>query len=260
MNKSPEMTGLFASQEKLMEEELTVGKIITFDSPEQQKSTKVKIIKVHKVLGYGAISSWVADVEIELVDVPDAQPFRMAIKKFREDDLDSVIDSATDLKNSYLNHRILQRIGVPTWNTYRINEDEKMALMTLGTYGDNVVVTGNDASNFFDKNPIIQIRNQKELSFEILQSLNVLESNGYRLKSDAWGISFTALKDQPGTYDVHLIAADLDTLENVNDPEYKEKYPEGIDNRQQLLRALWDIYPGSEDQKQLFVRDVMPTL
>lgn len=263
MNESPETAGQFTSQEQQAVEELQPGKTIVFNSPEQQKSTDIKIVKVHKVLGCGAISSWVADVEVEVVGVPgrkSTHPLRMAIKKFREDDPGAVIDSATELRNSYANHRVLQKIGIPTWNTYRINEGEKMALMTLGTYEGNVVVTGNDSYNPFESNPVAQIHNGVELSLEIVRSLNALEHGGYRLKADAWGISFVPLKDQPGTYDVHLLVADLDTLENVNDPEYKEKYPKGIDSRQQLLRALWDIYPGTEDEKQSFVQDVMPAM
>ena len=237
------------------------GNTFSFEDPDQGKSTTLKISKLNKILGSGSYASWVADVDVELANESDTahKTHRMALKKYRADE--PHVD--THVEQAYKNYRLLKSTGIPTWGTYRINREHKLALMTLGAKDGETLITVNDgedhASNeMFEKNPITVIANFKEFISQIKSIIDTTSEHVLRLHSDAWGIAFKPVEGKPGPYILTPLIADLDGIDTSDDPYYETHYGADIqdawkrENLQFLSSALFGILPGNDEEKRAF--------
>ena len=93
-----------------------------------------------------------------------------------------------------LQKKILQSTGIPTWDTYRINYEHKLALMTLGARDGDTLITVNDgeshvSNEMFEKNPITVVANFKEFISQVKSIIDTTSEHVLRLHSDAWGVT-----------------------------------------------------------------------
>jgi hypothetical protein len=175
------------------------------------------------------------------------------------------------LKLSYINYRILKRIGVPTWVTYRINEQHRLALMTLGEKENGILLTTNDFDNIikerqFAENPVLKIENEGEFIAKVLLILEKLDTHGYKLHPDSYGVIFTPQQNSPGTYRIDIIVSDLDNLNDSKNPIFIEHYGEDLkkrwreENKHNLGTALFGVFPGNRTQKSRFEKSIISKL
>ena len=227
------------------------GRTFSFSDPDQNKSTDVSIVRVNRLLGKGSYG-WVAEVEVALTNEKDPQKHihKMALKKYYE-----TRDSLESLKRSYNNYRMLKKAEIPTWDTYRINEEDRMVLMSLGTTEEEFLVTLNDDEEkhsglaHLRKNPVKDIENMEEFFDQLKSILGKLKSNVYRLHADAWGFSFKENLDKPGLYKVRALVADLDGVDDSNNDFVRKVYGFRLEknfereNREYLGVNLKNVFP-----------------
>ena len=237
------------------------GDTFSFDDPDQGKSTTLKISKLNKILGAGSYASWVADVDVELANESDTvhKTHRMVLKRYRSEESD--VDK--HIEQSYKNYRLLKSTGIPTWDTYRINYEHKLALMTLGARDGDTLITVNDgeshvSNEMFEKNPITVVANFKEFISQVKSIIDTTSEHVLRLHSDAWGVTFKPVDGKPGTYILTPVIADLDGIDTSDNPFYETHYGAGIqdawkrENLQFLNNALYGILPGNDEEKRAF--------
>lgn len=254
----------FVAERKKMEEDKIEGNVFSFDDPEKNKSTRLKINKVIRVLGSGCYSWWVAEVNVELADQTGSEEVthNMAIKRYGGE------KARQDLKKSHNNYRTLKEAEIPTWDTYRINEEHKLALMTLGVKENEIMRTANDFDSkpdteWFKRNPVEKIENLDEFVKKASLILKKLNAHGYRLRGDSYGIVFKPQPNASGVYDLDIIVADLDSLDKSDNPYYQNAYGKNIkkawekENKESLSAALFCAFPGNRDQKVAFVESIM---
>ena len=263
MERKPE--NYFASQKESIKKDKIESGIFSFNDPEQHKSTRLKINKVNRVLGSGSYSRWVAEVNVELANdtATEKKTHNMVIKRYEEEGSDAV----QDLRESYENFRALKKIDMSTWDTYRINEEHKLALMTLGVKENEILLTANDSDEInidqFRGNPVKKIENLNEFVAKASLILEKANMYGYRLRADTYGAIFKPQPNNPGVYKLDIIISDLDSLDSSKDPHYIENYGNDIkerwreENKDNLSNALWCIFPGSRDEKEAFRESIM---
>ncbi len=238
-----------------------IGNTFSFDDPDQGKSTVLKISKLNSILGEGAYASWVADVDVELAgdSGTEKKTHRMALKKYRENE--PRVDE--HVQQSYKNFRLLKSKGIATWDTYRINQEHKLALMTLGARNEGVLVTVNDkgehaSKEVFEKNPMDAVANFGEFISQTKSIIAKLREHVLRVNTDAWGIEFVPVEGKPGAYKLRLLVADLDGIDTSDNPYNIENYGADIQdawNRENLYFlhiALRGILPGDKKEKEAF--------
>ena len=249
---------------KKIEREGVVGSTFDFSDPDQEKSTCVMVKNVNNVLGFGDFSSWVASVNVELVNGSHSRLKNMVIKKFAHDaDFDGPA-----LRQSYDNFKRCKAAGLPTWTTYRINEEHRMALMTLGTHDASTLRTANDYGILreqhtqFDENPVLKINNLDDLALKCKDILTKEDVAGIRLRRDAYGVIFQALDGQPGVYNVDILVADFDSIDDAMDPRYSDQYSDiktawQEENVVNMADALRRAHPGKKQERKSFADMVM---
>lgn len=240
------------------------GKILTFRDLDNNKETPLKISKIGDTLGNGSFGEWVKEVTVEFENDTTANPVEhhMVLKKYFG-------EGASPLLKSYTNYTMLKKASIPTWTTYRINQENNLALMTNANQENGVLVTANGLSAYskekFEKNPITVVQNMHEFVDELVNICNRANEAGYRLRADTWGVLFTPDVESPGKYTLSALIADLDNLETAEDPYYvrvhgpdkiKEKWKE--ENSDFLFSALVCIYPSKYSEERLmFATEVM---
>ena len=182
----------FIDQEQSIKEDNIEGRVFSFDDPQQNKSTRLKINKINRILGSGSHSRWVAEVNVGLRNDTNTEKatHNMVIKRYEEMGTNAV----EDLRQSYRNYKAFQKVGIPTWDTYRINETHKLALMTLGVKNNDILITANDNDELnmerFKENPVEKIENIDEFAKEASLILKKANMYGYRLRYDNYGVIF----------------------------------------------------------------------
>ncbi|MEN9647220.1 MAG: hypothetical protein RLY57_24 [Candidatus Parcubacteria bacterium] len=247
-------------QEKIEGDEIE-GKVLSFDDLERGKSTDLKINKINRILGSGSYASWVAEVNVELAkdQSSEKKTHNMVMKRYREEGT----DATRNLERSYRNHRTLQSKGIPTWDTYRINEEHKLALMTLGIKDNETLLTATDIGEhpsieLFKQNPLEEVANFDDFVEQVKSILIKANENIFRLRVDMWGVVFKPIADNPGAYELRAIVADLDSLDRSEEPFYQRHYGADIkqrwvqENLDNLSAALFGIYPGNREEKRSF--------
>ncbi len=254
----------FAYLEKVIKRDNIEGKVFSFDDPEQNKSTRLKINKVNRILGSGSYSRWVAEVNVELENDTriEKTTHNMVIKRYEG----KKTDATQDLKQSYENYKALKEIEIPTWTTYRIKEEHKLALMTLGIKEGEILLTANDDDQIdiapLKENPVKKIDNLDEFVLKASQILEKVNIHGYRLSADSYGVIFKPQQNALGVYNIDIIISDLDNLGSSTDPFYVEHYGDDIkerwkkENKDALETALFCIFPGNRGQKERFAKSV----
>jgi len=250
------------------------GNTFSFDDPDQGKSTDLKISKLNKILGAGAYARWVADVDVELPNESGTKnkTHRMALKKYREEPYREELQNDNgNVGQSYKNYRLLKSKGIPTWDTYRINEEHQLVLMTLGANDNEALITANDgddhiSNKIFEENPFREVVNLDDFISQIRLIIAKLNEYTLRLHIDSWGIAFKPVGDKVGSYELRPLIADLDTVDTSDNPYYKKHYGSDIkedwtrENFEFLGIALRKIYPGSSEEKNAFSRLVLGSL
>jgi len=228
-----------------------IGKTIPFSDPNLDKTTDVKINKINRILGKGTFASWVADIEIEVANekTEKTKTRNMAIKKYTEDE-----KVEEYILRSYDNFKILKNLKIPTWDTYRLNIKERLALMTLGCKENEILFTTNDINGPkaepFLESPIKEIENIDEFIAQLKSILKILNENSMSLNGDSWGFVLRSNKEKEGFYSLTALAADIDFV-NTHKNEDVEKI-KGY-NEHNLIVALHFMYPGTKQEKDKFV-------
>ena len=265
-NSANESFGLL---EKFIKHDNIEGKVFSFDDPEQGKSTRLRINKVNRVLGSGDYSKWVAEVNVGLENDAGSEKktHTMVIKRYQ----DEGVDATKDFIKSYKNYKAIYKAGIPTWDTYRINEENKLALMTLGAKEGQILITANDYRDrpemeMFKLNPVKQIQNLDEFIARISMIFKKASLHGFRLRTDMYGLVFKPQGNKAGVYELDVLISDLDGLDVSTDPYYIAHYGDKIketwekENKDNLGNALWCIFPGTADQKREFEESIMRRL
>lgn len=231
-----------------------IGKTITFSDPDLEKNSSVIISKINRILGKGSFCDWVADVQIEIPDekMVEKKTKSMAIKKYKENE-----EVEQQIQRSYNNFKILKKLNISTWDTYRINLSNRLVLMTLGCKNDEILLTTNDVNGpkkeFFKNNPIHKIENIDEFVLQLKDILHNLNKSMISLNADSWGFVFTANKDLKDVYSIRAVVADIDFL-NSHTTEEEKHIPSK--NLWSLILALKFMYPGTEEEIEEFKEDI----
>lgn len=166
----------------------------------------------------------------------------------------------------------MRGLGIATWDTYRINQDHRIVLMTLAAKENQVLLTTNNykleglTADFFEKNPVQKVENIGEFTDYLVDILEKAIQADIVIYHDCWGFIFSAV-DKEGNYKIAPIISDLDSFKEYTfadgTPDYKQKEIKSeipTQNLQNLFTSLFVAYPGSREAKNDFVNKIMNEL
>ena len=245
------------------------GRVLKFDDPDTGKSTEVKIVKVNRILG-GGDGGRVSEVEVEVSneDGTKTKTITMAIKEYWD-------VSKEYLKESYDNYRMLLEADIATWPTYRINEENYTALMTLGSKDGSILLSGNDSigehysNEHFEKNPLKEIENIDEFVEKLKEMLEKINAKVYRTTSDKWFFIFKPSSASTGSYEIDSLIGDLEIIDKGSNPYYKRAYGpdleesfvrENLSHLETALFGAFAVAAGNREAGRAFSKMVMDRL
>ncbi|MEI8337960.1 MAG: hypothetical protein WCF92_02310 [bacterium] len=253
-----------------IEEDKVIGETFDFEDPFNKKTTPVCLKKINQVLGWGEQARWVADVDVEVIseDLSNIKTRKMVVKKFNNENT----NGDKNLVDSYFIFQLLKKFKFPTWDTYRINREHLMALMTSKATENEIILTGLDTIingqriiEFFKNNPIKQISNLDDFVENAKVMINRMDSEDvqFRIWPHQYGVAYKPVASTPGFYEANLLIADLDRLDISIEEPFKQEPKDEIrktwkaDNLKNLRTALKLDFPGTPEERELFVELVM---
>jgi len=262
----------FEIEKQLAKEENIEGKILNFDDPKLGKSTPVRINKINNILGSGDCSFWIADTNIEVAEEnkSDHHNLNVVLKKFRGGMIhkkDTNIERVSkELMDNYQTYKVFKTMGLPTFDTFRVNIEHGLALMTLKTKDGAVLLNTNDMYSGKDRapfveNPIKEISNLDDFVEKLRSILNKTIANRFCPETSSYGIIFKPGDGTSGLYELDVMFVDFGAraFKRYDVDEYFDK--EIIkDNLENLESALSLIFPGTDDEKSDFRKKVMDML
>ncbi|MCB9805993.1 hypothetical protein H6775_02410 [Candidatus Nomurabacteria bacterium] len=196
-----------------------VGQEIEFTDLESDRTTNIHVRQFLGQLGHGVFSSWVAKFSVSLESDSDIT-HQMVIKKYKErQDVD--LEIPEKIQTAYRNFFKIKKAGIPTWDTYRVNLEKRMILMTLGKKDGDIFLTANDLhrqSNILSGLPdSIEIENIDSLKDQAKDIINRLDDSKFALSADCPGLRLSPTGD--GKFTAEIIMADLDVLGDQADTD-----------------------------------------
>lgn len=203
--------------EKPKSPDYLLQRTIQFDSsldPEKNRKSNIKILGIGEYLGRGGYSDWVMSVKVSILDKEEhLGPERdFAIKKY---------NFGESLKCALGTFEMLKANKVKTWTTFRMNQEESLAIMTHGSLGDKFLVTpnneGGEEENNLQNIQIEEITNLPLLIEDLLTEVNKVSEKGIFVFFDAYSffIERSVFDEQKSKID--FIISDLDDV--FLDPE-----------------------------------------
>jgi hypothetical protein len=271
-------------QEHAFEHAGILGKTLDFEDPDNQKSTPVTIARLNEILGSGSVADWVASVNVEIAneDGTAKKSRDMVLKHYSDsahrsgeimDEYDRKMgrkESGSPLRRSYNTYRMLRDAGIATWDTYRINEENRVALMTLGVDEKETLRTTNDRDHVVRprdrqliENPLTEIESEAEFVQGLRSILDKADASGLNLDPDSWAVAF-APSDKSGAYRLRAMIADFDSIEPIEASRLvKALFPGTVRravrerNLENLNTALWGIQIGTREEKNEFANGIV---
>ncbi|MEI6480671.1 MAG: hypothetical protein WCO12_04150 [bacterium] len=160
-----------------VEEDNIEGKVLNFDDSDMGKSTPVLINKVNDFLGSGDCSLWIASANVGMFKDTEGKHVRdIVLKRFRGGGRSSAEE---ELNQNYKSYKTLKAMGLPTFDTFRINMEHKIALMTLETKAGGILLTSNDTYSAKDKAPFLEnpIKEIANLDDFVAKVKSILDKN-----------------------------------------------------------------------------------
>ncbi len=227
-----------------------VGEIIEFTGAETasvyERNSKVRIDRIVAPLGWGYFSKYVAEVEASVALGNDEYSPRhnFVIKQFNDAkqliDGQLTLDAKSKAEDCFRSWQMLRELGLRTWQTFRINPERGMALMTSGNLDGKLAIMPNN-ENFITKiRGVENFKISEEIFGSLIESMisEIKKANGFGVFVNTDAYTFIVSVDSGNLKDVDFVLGDLDWVFRPEDRGDAEKYKLGISNLSKLRKSL----------------------
>ncbi|MDP3778620.1 MAG: hypothetical protein Q8R30_01050 [bacterium] len=212
-----------------------IGKTLIFrdasNQEDSKKETSVTIKKFEDSLGSGNFSDWVKEARVSVSGDNKSREAIFVIKKFSAEQF---------AEKAVEKFKILKDAGLKTWNTYRINTENGIVLMTNGNSEEKGLLTCNEnrsrLAEELSEHKIKSIKNFDSFLQNIFTQAQKADEQGLYIHRDTYGFFIDRHAPETEETDIDFVLADTDNVMKAEDA------PQGMKSNYEELSTALDAF------------------